>query len=119
MLFAYTAPASVAGAVTIDSKMALDHFNKGTLFLDVRPEWMVKKQGKIKNAINIYVDNLSDKALIKYAKKDAPIVVYCNGTGCSLTHEAIEKLVGMGYTKLFYYRDGYPAWIYYKLPIEK
>ena len=117
-LFAYTAPVSVPGAVTIDSKVALDHFKKGTLFLDVRQKWMVEKQGKIKNALNIYVRELSEKSLRKYAKKETPIVVYCNGIGCSLTAEAIEKLKNMGYNHLLYYRDGYPAWVHYKLPTE-
>ena len=117
-LFAYTAPVTMPGAVTIDSRVALEHFKKGTLFLDVRPEWMVQKQGKIKNAVNIYVRELSEKSLSKYAKKDTPIVIYCNGIGCSLTSEAIEKLVSMGYKQLLNYRDGYPAWVHYKLPTE-
>ena len=117
-LFAYTAPVSMPGAETVDSRGALEHYNKGTLFLDVRPVWMVKKQGKIKHAVNIYVRELSEKSLHKYAKKNTPIVVYCNGIGCSLTPEAIEKLISMGYKHLLYYRDGYPAWVHYKLPTE-
>ncbi len=96
----YTAPMQMKGAIAIDSKQAYALYEEGKLFLDVRPYNMVQKQGKIKGAANIYVNDLSEKALSKLMGKKSPVVVYCNGVGCSLTPEAIVMMVNWGYTKV-------------------
>jgi len=119
VLCAYTAPMKIPGATTVDSRIAHQMFVKGTLFLDVRPEWMVKKEGKIKGAVNLFVEKMTkESAAAVIATPHTPVVVYCNGQGCSLTEEAIVKLVDLGYKHLYFYRDGYPAWTYFRLPIE-
>ncbi len=119
VLFAeYTAPMQMKGATAVDSKQAYALYEEGKLFLDVRPYNMVKQQGKIKGAANIYVDHLNEKELSKLMGKNTPVIVYCNGVGCSLTPEAIVMMVNWGYTKVYYYRDGYPAWKYYGLPLQ-
>jgi rhodanese-related sulfurtransferase len=120
LLLAYTAPAEIPGAVTVDSRAAHQAFLKGTLFLDVRPERMIKEGGKIKGAVNLFVENMTKEgAASVVATPDTPVVIYCNGQGCSLSEEAIVKLVGWGYSQIYFYRDGYPAWTYFKLPVEK
>jgi len=117
-LFAsYEAPMNVNGAKTIDSRLAYDMYSKGVKFLDVRPIKFVKF-GKIKGALHLYVDNFKKELLEQIVKKDEALVIYCNGRGCPLSSEAIVKLVQYGYTNLYYYRDGFPAWKYYKLPIQ-
>ena len=116
-LFAFEAPMNVKGATTIDSRLAYDMYNKKVKFLDVRPIKFVKF-GKIKGALHLYVDNFKKELLEQIVKKDEPLVIYCNGRGCPLSSEAIVKLVSYGYTNLYYYRDGIPAWKYYKLPIQ-
>ncbi len=117
-LFAnYKAPMNVMGSQYIDSQKAYDMYKKGVKFIDVRPDRFLKN-GKIKNAIHLYVDLFTKQKLNLIAKKDEPIVLYCNGQSCSLTAEAIIKAVKYGYSNLYYYRDGYPAWKYYKLPTE-
>lgn len=119
VLSAYTAPMEIPGARTIDSRVAHELFLKGVLFLDVRPEWMVKKEGKIEGAVNLYVEKMTKESVAAViATPDMPVIVYCNGQGCSLTEEAIVKLLELGYVKLFFYRDGYPAWTYFRLPTE-
>lgn len=118
LLFAnYIAPANVSGSQLIDSQEAYEMFQKGSKFIDVRPERFIKK-GKIKNAYHLYSDSFSKQKLNSIAKVNENIVIYCNGQGCSLSAEAIVKAVKYGYTKIYYYRDGYPAWKYYKLPTE-
>ena len=113
----YTAPMRVEGSTYVDSKAAFELFNKGAKFLDVRPQGSISK-GKIKNAIEMYVGHMSPQKIMLFVKKDEPVVVYCNGQQCSLTPEAIILMKKWGYTKLFYYRDGYPAWKYYNLPTQ-
>lgn len=120
LLFAYTAPMEIPGVTTIDSKVASEVQKKGGLFLDVRPDWMVAKEGKIKGARNLYVEKITkESAASVIPTLQTPVVVYCNGEGCSLSEEAIVKLLGFGYEHLYFYRDGYPAWTYFRLPVEK
>ena len=115
----YTAPLNIAGTTTIDSKIAYELYNKNVLFLDVRPTWMVQEQGKIKNALNYYVRSIDKNGLEKIiSTKNTPIVIYCNGIGCPLSEEAITKMLPLGYKNIYFYRDGYPAWKYYKLPVQ-
>ncbi len=114
----YSAPLKVNGSTVIDSKAAYDLYNMKVLFIDVRPYNMVRNQGKIKGALNLYEEDVTQARMSKIAKKERPMIIYCNGAGCSLTAEAIVKLVKWGYKNVYYYRDGYPAWQYYKLPVE-
>lgn len=92
-------------------------FKKGAKFLDVRPQGSISK-GKIKGAIEMYVGHMTLQKIMLFVKKDEAVVVYCNGQHCSLTPEALILMKNWGYTKLYYYRDGYPAWKYYGLPVE-
>jgi rhodanese-related sulfurtransferase len=114
---AYVAPMSVQGSTYVDSKAAFDLFNQGVKFLDVRPQNSIAR-GKIRGAIEMYVGNMNPQMISMIIKKDEPVVVYCNGQHCSLTPEAINLMKNWGYSKLYYYRDGYPAWNYYNLPTE-
>jgi rhodanese-related sulfurtransferase len=119
-LFAnYKAPMNIKGSTTIDSKKAYELYNQKVLFIDVRPTWMVKKQGKIKGAVNYYVSSMTKDGLKKLLpSKNTAAVIYCNGVGCSLSEEAIVKMAPLGYKNIYFYRDGYPAWKYYNLPQE-
>ena len=114
---AYVAPMSVKGTTYVDSKATFELFQKGVKFLDVRPQGSISR-GKIKGAIEMYVGSMSLQKIMLFVKKDEPVVVYCNGQHCSLTPEALILMKNWGYTKLYYYRDGYPAWKHYGLPIE-
>ncbi|MEA1914308.1 MAG: rhodanese-like domain-containing protein [Campylobacterota bacterium] len=117
LMASYKAPMEVKGSLTIDSKATYGLYNKGAKFLDVRPMRFVK-DGKIKGAIHLYVGDFTKEKLLKIIKLDEEVVVYCNGQSCSLTAEAIIEMLKYGYTKIYYYRDGYPAWKYYQLPME-
>lgn len=115
----YKAPLHIKGSITVDSQKAYELYNQKVLFLDVRPAWMVKKQGKIKGAINYYVRDITANGLkMLLPAKNTPVVIYCNGIGCSLSEETIVKIAPLGYKNIYFYRDGYPAWTYFKLPIE-
>lgn len=117
LLANYVAPMDVAGSTYVDSKKAYELFNNGVKFLDVRPAKFLS-QGKIKNAIHFYVGDFTKESLQAKVKLNEEVVIYCNGVGCSLTPEAIIEAVNYGYKKVYYYRDGYPAWKYYKLPTD-
>ncbi len=116
-LFAYTAPQTIPGTTYVDTQQAYELYKKKTKFLDVRPEKFIK-MGKIHGAAEFYVGLMTPKSVFLIGRKNEPIIVYCNGVNCPLTQEAIEKLKSYGYTNLYYYRDGFPAWKAAKLPME-
>lgn len=117
LLANYIAPMDISGSKYIDSEQAYELYKKEVKFLDVRPARFLS-QGKIKNAIHLYVGDFTKDNLQKIAKQNEEVVIYCNGRGCSLTPEAITKAINYGYKKIYYYRDGFPAWQFFKLPIE-
>jgi rhodanese-related sulfurtransferase len=113
----YAAPLHVDGSKLVDSKEAYALYQQGVTFVDVRPQRFVTS-GMIKGAHHLYVGAMTPQNIQKVAAKDAAVVVYCNGVSCSLTAEAIVKMTAWGYSKIYYYRDGFPAWKYYKLPMQ-
>ena len=114
---AYVAPMSVEGSTYVDTQKAYGLYQKGVKFLDVRPQ-SITKQGKIKGAKEFYVGYMTPSNITNAVSKSEEVVVYCNGQHCSLTPEALSLMVSWGYKKLYYYRDGYPAWEFNGLPIE-
>lgn len=111
-------PESVAGATTIDAKQAKAMFDKGTVFVDVRSDkdWGA---GRIPDAVHLELKKVfSDETLGKSVKKDQDVVLYCNGPSCLRSSEASAKAVGWGYTKVHYYRMGYPDWKQAGFPTE-
>lgn len=104
-------PMSVKGATTVDTARAKALFEKGIPFIDVRTDadW---EAGRIPGATHLELKKgFSDKALLDVVrKKDAEVLIYCNGLSCLRSAEACEKATGWGYTKLYYFRDGYPGW---------
>jgi len=103
-------PTSVKGATTVDTAKAKVLFDKGVLFLDVRKDkdW---DAGRVPDAIHIELKKkLSDESMSKEIKKDEEVVIYCNGEKCMRSSVASAKAVGWGFSKVYYYRDGFPAW---------
>jgi rhodanese-related sulfurtransferase len=69
-------------------------------------------------AINIpqaHVDRLAPKRL---PDRQAPIIVYCTGTGASSTAVA-RRLEELGYTAVAVYGGGKEDWVEHGLPVER
>ncbi|GKT11202.1 MAG: adenylate cyclase [Thiomicrorhabdus sp.] len=113
-------PLTVDGATTIDTAQAKAMWLDGVAFFDPRSlsDW---NQGHIPKAINI---NRTDPAAYTRAaiesalKKDQPVVIYCNGVGCMKSARTAAELVSLGYSKVFYYREGFPEWSFAGHPVE-
>lgn len=108
--YAKESPTSVDGAKTVTATEAKALFDKGALFVDVRSnkDWAA---GRIPDAVHIELKKvLSEETLGKEAKKSESIVIYCNGVSCIRSSKASAKAVAWGYTKVHYYRLGYPDW---------
>ncbi|HEY5682740.1 MAG TPA: rhodanese-like domain-containing protein [Sulfuricaulis sp.] len=112
-------PLTVDGAVTVDAAQAKAHYDKGVVFLDVRSDkdWAA---GRIKGAKHLELKKkYNEDSLSKLVKKDEGVVIYCNGSPCPRSSQASAKAVGWGYTKVYYFRDGVPAWKTAGFPTEK
>lgn len=66
----------------------------------------------IKDAVLFPVDDLiKDQNLASRFQKTDVLVAYCNGVKCWRSPATMKLLQSLGYTNLFWYRDGLPDWI--------
>ena len=111
-------PTTVAGAKTVNAAEAKALFDKGVIFLDVRKDkdWAA---GRVPDAIHIELKKKLNEASMSGAiKKDQEVVIYCNGPKCMRSSKASKKAVAWGFKKVYYFRDGFPAWKSAGYPIE-
>lgn len=111
-------PMSVTGATTVDAAKAKALFDKGVPFVDVRndKDW---NAGRIPGAVHLDLHGaFNDGSFGKVAKKEQEVALYCNGASCPRSAEASAKAVGWGYKKVYYFRDGFPAWKTAGYPVE-
>jgi rhodanese-related sulfurtransferase len=103
----------------VSIKTAKELFDRGVLFVDVRNNGDFKS-GHIPGAIHVNVrESTFEAKLVKVAKKDQEVVIYCRGSSCTRSPLAISKAKSMGFEKLYYFREGYPGWKSAGHPIEK
>lgn len=103
-------PETVNGATTVSTQEAKQLFDRGITFIDVRSnrDW---EAGRIPGAIHIELKHkFTQESLGAVVSKDQPVVLYCNSIGCMRSSHASEKAVSWGYTKVYYYRLGFPDW---------
>jgi len=107
---AYVSPEAVPGAITIDTAKAKALFDHGVVFVDVRndADWAA---GRIPGAIHLELKHVfSAETLGAVVAKDQDVIVYCNGTQCPRSSDAAIKAVAWGFTRVYYYRLGFPNW---------
>ncbi len=111
-------PLQVDGATTVDAAAAKALFDSGALFVDPRRE-SEYEAGRIPDAVNLELKKVfSEQSLAEVAKKDEPVVFYCNGPKCLRAFKSSSKAVAWGYTKVNYFRGGFPAWKAAGYPVE-
>lgn len=117
-LAANTSPTEIAGAKTIDVAMAKQLFDKGVPFVDVRKDSDFEA-GRVPGAHHLELSKVfSDEMLGQVVGKGDEVVIYCNGQECMRSSEACAKAVEWGYGKVYYFRDGMPAWQSSGFPVE-
>ncbi len=111
-------PESVAGATTVDASQAKALFDEEAAFVDLRKENMWNS-GRIPGAIWLdFKTAFSAEALVAEVGKDEKVVFYCSGVRCPRSSKAAIKAVEWGYSQVYYFRDGFPAWKNAKYPVE-
>ncbi len=81
-----------------------------TLVVDSRPQKTKFDKGHIPTAINIPFSQFD--ALKGKLPRDleTPIIFYCGGLKCKLSHKSAAKAIAMGYKKVSVFTYGYPNW---------
>jgi len=112
------------GAKYISVSDAKTKFDAGVLFLDTRKPIQVTKE-RIKGAVRALYkekggnkqrvakwDNAKDKLDMKNipSDKSTEMVSYCNGSKCWRSYKTAVTLTNMGYTNVYWLRDGIPGW---------
>ena len=109
---------TVDGAKTVTTEEAKKLFDDGVLFIDVRKD-KDQNAGRVSDAVQLNIKTkLSEETLSAEIKKTDPAVIYCNGERCMRSSDACKKAVAWGFTNLYYYRDGFPAWKSAGYPVE-
>ncbi|WP_218044241.1 rhodanese-like domain-containing protein [Kiloniella majae] len=111
-------PTDISGATTVNTAEAKALFDEGVYFVDVRKDsdW---EAGRVPDAIHIELKKVySDETLSAEVEKDAKVVIYCNGEKCLRSAKAVTKAVEWGFTNVYYFRDGFPAWKAAGYPVE-
>lgn len=111
-------PMSVEGTVAIDNAEAKALFDRGVVFVDVRTR-RGYDSGRIPDAELLDLEqDFNQAALAELVKPDQEVVFYCQGPRCKRTAEACKRAVSWGYSKVYYYRDGFPGWKAAGYPVE-
>jgi rhodanese-related sulfurtransferase len=92
----------------------------GLLVLDAR-EKAEFEEGHIRGAVSApYDDVAGDLAWLERLGADTrPILCYCGGGECELSHDLGSELTRAGHRKVLVLKDGYPAWEEAGYPVEK
>ena len=111
-------PIDVDGATTISVEEAAELFDEGVVFVDVRKSTDFEA-GRVPGAVHLDIKiNFTAEALQAEVDKGDKVVIYCNGQSCMRSSDASAMAVGWGFTSVYYFRDGYPAWEASGLPVE-
>ncbi len=122
-------PASLDGVEIVDTDKAKSLMDSGVMMVDARVagEYV---EAHIKGAVSIPYKEKSAKSadfdptkdrfdLSKLpSDKNTPFITQCNGASCWKSYKAAVVAAKAGYSKVYWYRDGLPAWKAKGYPIE-
>lgn len=128
VLAAEETPSAIPGGTFVTVDQAKAQFDKGALFVDARVA-AEYAESHIKGALNVpfkeqfpKVAKTGPEDKIDLAKlpgdKNKMMVFYCNGSPCWKGYKAADQAIKAGYKKVFWFRDGMPAWAGKGLPTE-
>lgn len=113
-------PMSIPGGTYVATAQAKEQFDKGAVFVDSRVPAEFAEE-RIRGAISVVyrekhgrvskIDPEDTMDLSKLpADKAKALVFYCNGSPCWRGYKGALAAIKGGHTKVYWYRDGLPAW---------
>lgn len=127
--YAGETPANLPGATIIDAKYTKQLLDSGVPVIDVRVA-MEYVDEHIKGASNVPYKEKSAKTVNFDVNQDrfdlsklppnktAPVVFYCNAGECWKSYKASTVAIRAGYTRVYWFRGGFPAWKSLGYPTE-
>ncbi|MDB6066277.1 MAG: Rhodanese domain protein [Pedosphaera sp.] len=105
--------------ITLDQANELWH-GGGTLFLDAR-EPADYAAGHIANALNLPAQSFEQHfgEIAPMLSPRSPMVLYCDGKECELSHQLQNSLAQLGYTNAHLLFNGWTAWRQAGLPTTR
>ena len=76
--------------------------------------------GHIANALSLPVEEFQEHytKLASILSPESPVVAYCDGTECELSHHLADELRGQGHTNVHILFNGWTAWRTNGFPTE-
>ncbi len=101
---------NVAGATKIDAATAKTLLDRGVAFVDVRNVGS-HNEGHIPGSrhLELYTA-LSERSLLEFVTKSDEVVFYCFGESCYRSAHACAKALTWGFTRVYSFAGGMPAW---------
>lgn len=123
-------PEVLTGATVVAAGQVKKLMDEGVPLFDVRPQAHYR-EGHIPKATNVpyqmnspketdYDDGVDrfDTARLP-GDKNAPMIFQCNGAECWYSYKAARYMIKRGYTKIYWFRTGLPAWKAAGYPIRQ
>ncbi len=113
------APPNIEGATSVDISQARRLYDDGAIFIDVRdqPSWAT---GHIDGALHLDVD--AEEFSVSYVSesldRNTPLVFY-SSSPLSVNGAIASYMAGQwGYRQVYFFRDGYYAWVAQDFPVN-
>ena len=84
--------------------------NADMVIIDSRPKRKKYDKGHVATAISIPDSQFNKFSDQLPQDKNKPLVFYCGGLKCPLSHKSAKKAFDIGYTNVKVFSAGYPAW---------
>jgi rhodanese-related sulfurtransferase len=126
----FYSPEVLAGAAIPSAEEVKKLMAQGVPLFDVRPLAHFR-EAHIPGAVNLpyqmnslkeveYDDSVDSFDVGKLPRdKNAPMIFQCNGAECWYSYKAARYMVKRGYTKVYWFRTGLPAWKAAGYPVQR
>ncbi len=81
------------------------------LLIDARPKRAKYDRGHIPGAVSLPDSRFDEMKGMLPADKGWPLVFYCGGFKCKLSHKSARKAIALGYKNVSVFSGGYPNWV--------
>jgi rhodanese-related sulfurtransferase len=97
--------------VTAVEKAAVIPMREDIMIIDSRPTARKYDKGHIPTAVNIPFRQFEQFKNLLPEDKKMPLIFYCGGLKCPLSHKSAFLVEEMGYKDISVFAEGYPAWL--------